>query len=156
MQKCNYSSNTLRNYSIYFPIHCWVDYHQKVSKNIISFSIILNFSIGRACVSHDTSFFLSCLFFPFLFCFAFFLLLSLYFCLLFLCHIFLFAIYLSNMPFFPCLFSIPISLACFFHHFFSSIFLFLSFYHYYAILLNYFICIFVIFSMYEVWELVCS
>jgi hypothetical protein len=30
---------------------------------------------------------------------------------------------------------------------FASIFLFLSFYHYYALLLNYFICIFVFFSI---------
>jgi hypothetical protein len=67
-----------------------------------------------------------------------------------LCHLYL------KYAFFPFLFSIPISLVCFFHHFFSSIFIFLSFYHYYALLLNYFICIFVFFSMSKRWELVCS
>jgi len=65
-------------------------------------------------------------------------------CLFFLCHLFLSAIYPSNMLFLPSLVPIHISLTCFFHH------------HYYALLLNYFICIFVFLSMYEIWEVVCS
>jgi hypothetical protein len=48
------------------------------------------------------------------------------------------------MLFLPSLVPIHISLTCVFHH------------HYYALLLNYFICIFVFLSMYEIWEVVCS
>ncbi len=65
-------------------------------------------------------------------------------CLSFFACLFLFAIYPSNMLFLPSLVPVHISLTCFFHH------------HYYALLLNYFICIFVFLSMYEIWEVVCS
>jgi hypothetical protein len=53
MLKFNYSLNTYKISSIYFPIHHSIHSHQKVSENINILSIILNLSIGRACVWLD-------------------------------------------------------------------------------------------------------
>jgi hypothetical protein len=83
-----------------------------------SFSIILNISIGKACMSLDTLPFLNCLFFPFLFCFAFF------FSFLFTFALFFFAIFSSLSSISQiCLFSFFVFhsnfISLFFHHVFS-------------------------------------